>query len=443
MIGVGVSRGSTVGRLATLVVLMFLLLVAAAPARSASLVSETTWGGAASEVTNGVAVATDGSSYLTGFTTSFDPFGQQQLFLVKHAPDGTIAWQQTWEGPDQFGNDEGTDVAVASDGSVYVTGSTLGNRGDALLLKFAANGSLLWQRRWDGGATERGEAVAVAADGSVYVVGGTSSFGDSLFILKFAPDGTLTRQRIFGPASGDGVAVAPDGSVCVVGTAVRPGGAFEFDVVLLKLDAAGSLVWRRAYSGSEVADARGGVTVAPDDSVYVGGAIQASTKKVVVDALVLKLGSDGSLLWDRGWGGRSGDVGGGVAALPNGDVVLVGDTNSFGAGSDDAFILHLSAEGRGTDADTWGGSGIDHGEDAVLAPDGTLVVGATTETPPPHVFQSASNRVYRVRGSVADATIEAVAGEGVALEAGGTVASAAGTSPGAGGFDAAVVRTVP
>jgi hypothetical protein len=45
----------------------------------------------------------------------------------------------------------------------------------------------------------------------------------------------------------------------------------------------------------------------------------------------------------RGWGGRSGDVAGGVAALPNGDAVLVGDTNRFGAGSDDAFILRLSA----------------------------------------------------------------------------------------------------
>lgn len=38
---------------------------------------------------------------------------------------------------------------------------------------------------------------------------------------------------------------------------------------------------------------------------------------------------------DRGWGGRSGDVGGGVAALPDGTVVLVGDSNSFGGRGDD------------------------------------------------------------------------------------------------------------
>jgi uncharacterized delta-60 repeat protein len=442
MTTVRVIRRPAAAWLAALGVLSFLIL-AVASARAATLVSESTWGGTVSEVTSGVAVAADGATYLTGFTTSFDPSGQLQLFLVKHEADGKIAWQRTWEGPDQFGIDEGTHVAVAADGSVYVTGSTLGNRGDALLLKFSPEGLLLWQRRWDGGATERGEAVAVAGDGSIYVVGGTSSFGDSLFVLRFAPDGTLTSQAIFGPASGDGLAVAADGSVYVAGTAARPGGLSQFDVVLLKFTPTGTLVWRRAYSGSEIADARGGVTVALDGSVYVAGAIQASTQKVTVDALIVKFGPDGSLLWDRGWGGRSGDVGGGVAALPDGTVVLVGDSNSFGAGSDDAFVLRLSADGKGLDSNTWGGADIDHAEDAVIAPNGTIVVGATTGNPAPYVFQRASSRAYRVHGTAADSTIAAVTGEGTVLDAGGTAADAAGTTPGAGGFDAAVLRIAP
>jgi hypothetical protein len=424
-------------------ILVLLSATALAPARAATILSETTWGGAASEVTNGVAAAAD-ATYLTGFTTSFDPFGQQQVFVVKQAADGTIAWQRTWEGPDQFGNDEGTDVAVAPDGSVYVTGSTQGNLGDALLLKFASDGSLLWQRRWDGGGTERGEGVAVTADGSVYVVGGTSSFGGShLFLLRFAPDGTLVSQRGWGPASGDGVAVGSDGSVYVTGTAARPGGLSESDVVLLKFDSAGALVWQQAYSGSEIVDARGGVAVAADGSAFVGGAIQASAQKVVVDALVLKFDGGGTLLWDRGWGGRSGDVGGGVAPLPDGGVVLVGDTNSFGAGSDDAFVLRVSAQGRGLDAETWGGAGIDHGDDAVLAQDGTLVVGATTESAPPHTFARASSKTYRVHGTTAAATGTFVVAAGSALDPGGTVATPSGTSPGAGGIDAAVVRIAP
>jgi uncharacterized delta-60 repeat protein len=443
MTTVRVIRRPAAAWLTALGVLSFLLL-AVPSARAATIVSETTWGDTGSDVTNGAAVAADGATYLTGFTTGFDPFGQQQLFVVKHGADGTIAWQRTWEGPDTFGIDIGTDVAVASDGSVYVTGSTLGNAEDALLVKFSADGSLLWQKRWDTGATERAEAVAIGADGSIYVVGGTSSFGNSLFVLRFAPvDGTLVWQRLFGPSSGDGVAVAPDGSIYVSGTASRPGGLSEFDVVLLKLDSTGTAVWRRAYSGSEIADARGGVTVAADGSVYVAGALQATTQKVVLDALLVKFAPDGSLLWDRSWGGRSGDVGGGVAALQDGTVVLVGDSNSFGAGSDDAFFLRLSADGKALDSNTWGGAGIDHAEDAVVAADGTLVVGATTENPAPYVFQRAATKTSRVRGSAADSTIAEVAGAGTVLDAGGTAAAAAGTTPGAGGFDAAVLRIAP
>jgi hypothetical protein len=67
------------------------------------VVSETTWGGADSEVTNGAAVAADGSSYLAGFTRSFDPFGQENVFLVKFDAGGSLSWQRTFEGPDQFG----------------------------------------------------------------------------------------------------------------------------------------------------------------------------------------------------------------------------------------------------------------------------------------------------------------------------------------------------
>jgi hypothetical protein len=320
----------------------------------------------------------------------------------------------------------------------------LGNRGDVLLLKFTPDGSLLWQKRWDGGATERGEGVAVAPDGSVYVVGGTSSFGGShLFLLRFAPDGTLVSQQIWGPASGDGLAVAPDGSVHVAGTAPRAGQTSGADVVLVKFDTAGAVVWQQAYSGSEIADARGGVALAPDGSAYVAGAIQATTPNVVVDALLVKFGADGTLVWDRGWGGKSGDVGGAVAALSDGGAVLLGDTNSFGAGSDDAFLLRVSPRGRGLDADTWGGAGIDHADDGVLAQDGAIVVGATTENRPPYAFQRTSSRTSRVHGSAAPATGALVAGVGTVFDAGGTLATPAGASPGPGGFDAAMLRIAP
>ena len=96
------------GRRRLLVVAVALVaVVVVATARAASVIWETTWGGPLSEVTNGAAVASDGSSYLTGFTNSFDLSGQQQVFLTKFAADASLGWQRTFQGPEQFRTDEG------------------------------------------------------------------------------------------------------------------------------------------------------------------------------------------------------------------------------------------------------------------------------------------------------------------------------------------------
>jgi uncharacterized delta-60 repeat protein len=424
-------------------------VVVVATARAASVISETTWGGAFSEVTNGAAVASDASSYLTGFTNSFDP--SQQVFLTKFAADGSLSWQRTWQAPEQFRTDEGKGVAVAPDGSVYVTGQTVGVQGDVLLLKFSPDGSLAWQRRWDGGGMEAGEAVAVGSDGAVYVTGGTNSFGGfgHLFVLRFAPDGSLVWQRIRSVATdaavgtGQGIAVGSDGSIYAAGVSPRAE-IGDFDMLLLKLDSTGTLVWQRTYTAADVADARGGVTVAADGTVVVAGGLQAVIRRTAVnDTFVAKFGSDGSLVWDRGFGGDQGDFPGGVATRSDGTVLVGGETGSFGAGSDDAFLLQLDPGGRGIACNTWGGAGLDHGDDVELAPGGTIVLGGTTESPSPFTFGTCPRQVKRLKSTVAAPDVPLADATGAVVDPNGTVATPNGTSPGAGGFDAALVRIAP
>jgi uncharacterized delta-60 repeat protein len=435
-----------------LTAMVLVALAAVSTAGAATVVSETTWGGSDSEVLNGAAVAPDGSTYLAGVTRSFDPFLQEQVFLVKFAADGSLAWQRTFEGAEQFNIDRANGVAVAPDGSVYVTGQTLGVSGDVLLLKFSPDGSLLWKRSWDGGGTESGAAVAVSAEGFVYVTGGTDSFGGfgHLFVLRFASDGALVWQRIrdvstdASVGTGEGIAVGPDGSVYAAG--VEPGAQVgEFNMVLLKLDSQGTLVWQRAYSGGEINDARGGVTVAADGSVYVAGGLLGFTRHAAInDTFVAKFGPDGSLIWDRGYGGDQGDFPGGVVSRLDGTVVIGGETASFGAGSDDAFLLQLDgATGRANSCNSWGGAGLDHGDDVELAPDGTIVLGATTESSPPFTFGDCPRQTKRLRGTVAAPEIPLTDATGISADPAGTVATPNGTSPGAGGFDAAVVRIAP
>jgi hypothetical protein len=178
----------------------------------------------------GVAAAADGSTYLTGTSDSFavDEFNvpEARIFVLRFAPDGSLDWQRIWNGPTVHGKPS---IAVGPDASVYVSGHSKSNDGDAILLKFSEAGTLLWEREWGGALQESGSAVAVdARDGSVYIGGRTTSFGPSsagLFVVKFDLSGNPLWQKVWDDASGEAVTVAPDGSVYAAATALRPEGS--------------------------------------------------------------------------------------------------------------------------------------------------------------------------------------------------------------------------
>jgi Domain of unknown function (DUF5122) beta-propeller len=283
------------------------------------------------------------------------------------------------------------------------------------------------------------------------VTGVTDSFGGfgHLVVLRFAPDGTLVWQRIRNVATdaavgtGQAITVAPDGSIYAAGVSPREV-VGEFDMLLLKLDPQGTLVWQRTFSAADVADARGGLSVGSDGSIYVAGGIQAVTKRTAVnDTFVAKFGADGTLTWSRAFGGDEGDFPGGVAARADGTVLIGGETGSFGAGSDDAFLLQLDANGKGVSCNSWGGPGIDHGDDVELAPDGTIVLAGTTVSSPPFTFATCPRQTHRLRATVGAPDVPLEDATGTVADPGGTVATPNGTSPGPGGGDAALVRIAP
>ena len=434
----------------TVSAMLGLLAVAAGAARAQTLQSETTWGAAGAEFSGGVAVAADGSSYLTGTTDSFavDEFGtpSPRIFLLRFGATGSLEWQRIWNGPSVHHEPA---VAVGNDGSVYVTGHSASNDGDAVLLKFSVTGALMWEREWGGSAQEQGSGVATdPVDGSAYIAGRTTSFGPSsagLFVVKFDGNGTLLWQKIWDNASGDTVAVAPDGSVYAAATAPRPGGIAEFDVHALKMTAGGSLVWARAYQAGEVVDARGGMAAAPDNgSIAIAGAIQAPAGGGVVDlaALLVKIDGDGNLVFDREFGGKGGEDASGVSIADDGSIYLSGTSTGFGAGFQDAFVVRVQEDGKAGHAPTWGGPGFETGGGVGVTSGGTVVLGATTTVAPPYALLAAPRKLSKPRG-----TLFAVAGAlndaaGVVANPNAGTTTTNGATTYAGNFEAALVRFI-
>jgi len=226
------------------------------------------------------------------------------------------------------------------------------------------------------------------------------------------------------------------------GTVPRPGLIGNFHIIALKMTSDGDHVWQRTYASGDVVDPRGGMALAGDGSVFLAGAIQTvKANRADIATLIVKLSTDGDLLFDKQFDGRGGETAAGVAVAPDdGTVYITGTTTSFGAGSQDAFVLHLTSNGKKLlDAFTWGGMGFEEGSGVgVIA--GSVAMSASTTNPPPYSLLPASAKLAAAKGTLA-------AGAGaLTIPAGSSADPAEGaTTPNgsttfSGNFEAALVR---
>jgi hypothetical protein len=183
-----------------------------------------------------------------------------------------------------------------------------------LLVELGPRDSLVWSRVCRGGGASDEPPAAVAADGaSVH-------------------------------------AIAFQGKIdCGTGAVTAWGGAEDFDVLIVKLDARGEVVWTRQLGGPGLQSAAG-VAIDPWGSVLFAGSFEGSididghllTAQSDCDVLLLKLDADGGLVWQRGFGLTGQNFGTAVAVAPSGRVLLstAGSTTiDFGGG-----LLHASDE---------------------------------------------------------------------------------------------------
>ena len=230
--------------------------------------------------------------------------GGRDAFVAKFNSHGSLLWS-TYLGGTNF--DGGFSIAVTSDGNCYIIGTTRSNdfptlnaysntlsgSDDIFLAKFSSSGSLLWSTYLGGSGEDYGYDIAVAGDGSCYVTGCTNSsdfptqnafdttFNGGyidIFVSKFSTNGSLLWSSYLGGNGnewGYSIAVTDDGSCYVTGFKASndfpaldaydstPNG--DWDVFVTKFNASGSLHWSTYFGGSWWDEALG-ITVASDDS---------------------------------------------------------------------------------------------------------------------------------------------------------------------------------
>ena len=252
------------------------------------------FGTSGSDVVNGVTVAAAGTVLVVGHTSGDFPghasAGGQDAFVRAYDASGAASWTRQMG---TTGSDEAQAVAVATSGSVVFTGRTSGtlpgqtNLGssDVFVEKLDALGAVLWTRQLGTADLDDSSAVAVATDGSVLISGSTfgafpgqASAGNyDAFVCKYDGAGNALWTRQLGTSGGDhglGVAVAGDGSVLVGGdvAGALPGqtSAGGADAFVRRYDAAGTILSTRQL-GTSGGDLVRSVAVAAPGGVAVAG----------------------------------------------------------------------------------------------------------------------------------------------------------------------------
>ena len=215
-----------------------------------------------------------------------------------------------------------------------------------------------WAKTYGGSDRDWADSIQQTSDGGYIVLGSTNSFGfahgSALWILKLSSVGDVAWQKIYGASSSShqahSIQQTMDGGYIVVGK-TRTWGTSS-DIWVLKLSSEGDVEWQKAYGGD-----------ADDSAYYVqqtmdGGYIVVGNTNSFGDGddiWVLKLSPVGDVEWQKTYGGDADDSAYYVQQTMDEGYIVVGNTNSFGDGSIDFWVLRLSSTGDVEWQKTYGG----------------------------------------------------------------------------------------
>ena len=203
---------------------------------------------------------------------------------------------------------------------------------------------------------------------------------NSFVVLRLNATGGLVWQNAFGVGLNNAFAASAqqtsDGGFIVVGGTTSFGAGS--DVWVLKLNATGGVVWQKTYGGAGD-DFATSVQQTSDGAFIVAGNTN-SFGAGGYDVWVLKLDPTGGVVWQKTYGGTGNDFADSVRQTTDGGYIVGGRTSSFGQGLIDAWVLKLNATGGVVWQKTYGGKGDDFASSAQQTSDGGYIVAGGTNS---------------------------------------------------------------
>ena len=314
------------------------------------------------------------------------------LFFLNGSTYGqsNIQWQRCYGGSNA---EDGYNIKNTLDGGYVVLGSSgsfdgdlTNNMGssDIWIIKLKKNGAIEWQKSYGGSSDEGGSAIIATKDSGFIAAGFTSSNdgdidtsradSDQIWLIKLNKKGYIQWQKYYKGTGANAITSTPDGGyVIAAGTFPTSSYRGDFHILIIKTDSIGNVEWQKVFGGISYSTSESVSSIInANDSGYVFCGSTFSKDGDITynhgesDAWVVKLRPNGTIEWQKTYGGSSTDLATGIIATQDSNYIIVGRTSSvdgdvsMNKGSNDAWVLKISSKDSLLWEKTFGGSSSDN-----------------------------------------------------------------------------------
>ena len=322
-------------------------------------------------------IQTNDGGYLILGSTSYNEDGASisyELWLLKIDTRGNLDWNKTFGG---LGDGGAEDILSTSDKGYLILGvkTTSEENIDLWLIKIDASGNLDWNKTFGGENYEYPTQVLETNDGGYLILGNTHSENNSnIWLIKTDRSGNLDWNKTFGGSSSEEqkqVLETSDGGYLILGH-TDSYGAGETDIWLLKTNSNGELDWNKTVGGENYEYPT--QVLETNDGEYLILGYTYSYGAGEADIWLLKTNSNGELDWNKTFGGSDYEEPNQVLETSDGGYLILGDTQSYGAGETGIWLLKTNSNGELDWNKTFGGSNNYDSEQVFETSDGGYLI---------------------------------------------------------------------
>lgn len=247
----------------------------------------------------------------------------------------------------------------------------------------AASPDIQWTKTFGGNQEERSYSVQQTLDGGYILTGFTSSYGAGTYdvwLIKTNSWGDIMWTKTFGDTAWDiGVSAqqTTDGGYVVAGYTYSYGAGFS-DVWLIKTNALGDTIWTRTFGGNRWDEGYSVMQTTDGGYIIIGRTNSFGAGNY--DAWLIKTDSSGDTIWSKTFGGSADDWCGTGQQTADGGYIMAGLTESYGAGLSDVWLIKTNSLGDTLWTRTAGGSGNDLAYSVQQTVDGGYIIAGWTES---------------------------------------------------------------